>query len=463
MKYIIIGFEGFIFSLAYKLQKEGQEVILAQIANLKDVRTSNEPFEKESPLDKKQRLSLYNKIINKIDADVFLKKAKKIKNPSDYFVICESNYVFKYAQKLQAMGFEGIFPTEEDREYELDRNKAKEFVKKHYPNISESLIEKFNSVDKAIAFLNKSKEVWVLKSQTDSVATFVPPINDPLQARKQLIDNLYKNQHEYEKFGFILEKKIEDVVEITPEKIYYDGQPLGMTVMFENKFIGSGNLSYQVGCAGDVVFPISMDSKIHDLSFPPIVDEIAKKHKGLFIWDASLLIDRKTNKVYFGEFCPNRFGFNSFYTTLEQMPNLSYYFESVVNKKNPYKLGSVGVSITLFNLIQDLKAGNYQSNISINFPDKYTEHIWFYELALKKDNYYNVGYDTVIAPVTASGVSIPDAVNKLYSYVDSISINNIYYRPKFDYLSTDYPTSILNRIKYCLDNKLFTLPFKKDF
>src|SRR5205085_1700990 len=102
--------------------------------------------------------------------------------------------------------------------------------------------------------------------------------------------------------------KIDSIIEITPEKMYYDGVPIGMTIMIENKFIGSGNISFQVGCAGDIVFSADMNEKIHDIAFPPIVDTLAKKHKGLFIWDASLLIDSQTNDVYFGEFCPNRPG-----------------------------------------------------------------------------------------------------------------------------------------------------------
>ncbi len=459
MKYIVIGFDGFIFALAHKLQIEGQEVIVAQIANVKDIKVPNELTEIESTIDKKQRLELYNKIIDKVDADEFIKHAANIKNPSEYFVICESNYAFNYAQKLKNMGFEGIFPTLEDREFELDRNKAKEFVKKYYPKIHPSSIKKFSYINNAIKFLKKTTKIWVLKSQTDTVATCVPSVNDTALAKKQLVDNLHKHKIEYEKYGFILEEKIKDMVELTPEKIYYDGKPLGMTVMFENKFIGSGNISYQVGCAQDIVLPINLDSNIHDLAFPPIVDEIAKKHRGLFIWDASLLIDTKTNNIYFGEFCPNRFGFNSFYTTLEQMPNLSYYFERVVKKKNPYTIGKVSVSVTLFNLIQDTKVGNYQSNISINFPSKYAKHIWFFELLLRNGSYYNVGYDTVIAPVTAHGNTIKEAVNNLYTYVESISINNIYFRPKFDFLSTEYPSSLLNRLKYCLDNSLFKLPF----
>src|SRR5476649_1494731 len=153
-----------------------------------------------------------------------------------------------------------------------------------------------------------------------------------------------------------------------------------MTVMFENKGIGSGNISYQIGCAGDMVFPVSMKSKIHDICFPPIVDEIAKKHKGLFIWDASLLIDKKSGEIYFGEFCPNRFGFNSFLTTLEQQSSVHTFFETVVKKKNPFIEGAIGVSLMLFNLLQDPETSHILKDVQIDYPEKYAKHFWPYDM-----------------------------------------------------------------------------------
>ncbi len=231
--------------------------------------------------------------------------------------------------------------------FEVDRDAAKDFVKKYYPEVNITEKEEFRSINAAKKFLKNTNTIWVIKGKTETSQTFIPTTNDVELAKHQVIETLDAFQDYYEEAGFILERKIPSIVEITPEKMYYDGVPLGMTINFENKPFGSGNLSVQTYCAADLVFPISMDSKIHDICFPPIVDKMAKKHKGLFIWDASLLIDRQTGTIYFGEFCSNRVGYNSFFTTLSQLPSVGHFFESVVKKQNPFTLGTVSSSITL--------------------------------------------------------------------------------------------------------------------
>jgi len=460
MKYIVLGFEGFIFSVAHHLQKEGCEVFSAQIIDGAKTSVTSGFIEDEE--EKKLRLSAYDNIVEKFPIDVLIKKLEKVTDPKNYFVICESNNLFYYASYLQSLGFEGNFPTRENRLFEVDRNLSKKFVKKYYPLLKVAENRSFHSVHSARIFLQQSTKVWVLKSQIDSLATVVPKTDSPFQANAQLIEQLTVYKDEYELSGFLLEEKITSVIEVTPEKIYYDGVPLGMTVMFENKGIGSGNISYQVGCTGDLVFPVSMESKIHDICFPPIVDKLAKRHKGLFVWDASLLIDKQTGTIYFGEFCPNREGFNSFLTTLEQMPSIQSYFENIVQKKSPYRLGTLGVSTMLFNLLRDPGTNRILRNSVIDFPEKYAKHIWPYDIykKTKEGSSYTVGYDISLSPITATGGTLSRAVDRLYSYIENFQMNNVYYRPKFDFLSHDYPTSIPNRLEYCIDRKLFTVPFQ---
>jgi hypothetical protein len=100
--------------------------------------------------------------------------------------------------------------------------------------------------------------------------------------------------------------------------MFYDGEPVATTLDIENKPFGSGNVSMQTGCAQDLVFPIADTDRICELAFPPIVAELARKRRGLFYWDASLLIDRRSRKIHFGEFCSNRPGFNSLFSELAQ-------------------------------------------------------------------------------------------------------------------------------------------------
>jgi len=467
MKYALINFEGCGFPIAQKLIEEGQDVVVGMVEDNKDVLTEAEliHFEKETSLEKKQRLSLYKNIVPHIPVEKLIQNLLKVKNPSDYFVFFESNYLFKYAEMLKDKGFHGNFPTQEDRTLEMDRSSAKEFVKKYYPHLKIPIVQQFNNIESAKEFLKTSKHVWVLKSQTDLIPTFVPSTNNHDLAKEQITDMLDNSKKLYEQSGFILEKKIQNFVEITPEKLYYNGVPLALTVLFENKFLGSGNISSQVGCAGDLAFPISMDCPINTVAFPPIVDELAKKHKGFFIWDASLLIDTDTNDVYFGEFCPNRPGYNSFFTELAQVSSVHKFFESLVAMKNPFTLGTVGVSLTMFNMLKDPDTQETLTGASIYYPETIEKHIWNYNVYKKttSDVLRTVGYDYLLSPITASGKSIEEAVVKLYSYVRKFELAEVYYRPQFDFISMDYPTSILNRLQYCLERKLFTLPFPSPF
>jgi len=74
-----------------------------------------------------------------------------------------------------------------------------------------------------------------------------------------------------------------------------------------------------------------------------------------------------------------------------------------------------------------------------------------------------VGYDWQLAPITGSGHTIDEAVRNLFENVESFSLAGVYYRPQSDYLSRDYQSSILNRLRYGLRRKLYKIPFEVVF
>lgn len=466
MKYCIFSFEGTGFPLAYKLIRDGFEVEIGRVMEYKDIlsRQEIEAGSNEDPRDRLSRLKLYTNIVPTIPADLLLQKLKKVKNPRDYFIFFDSNTLYPYSQALQGMGFHGYFPIEEDRLFEINRDKAKDFVRTYYPSLKVAPKKAFTNVTEAQKFLLNDPGIWVLKSQTDDIPTFVPETNNESLARRQVLENLHTFKKYYEESGFMLEKKLKNIIEITPEKMYYNGTPLCTTINFENKFIGSGNLSFQVGCAGDLVFPITEGSRIEQVTFPPIVDTMAKEHEGLFIWDASLLIDPDSGDIYFGEFCPNRPGYNSFFTELELSVSVNSFFESVTEGKNPFQIGKVASSLMLFNMQRD-SDDNMLTDISIDITQETLNHAWPYDVYRKSDEdfFRSVGYDFLISPITASGNSIQEAVDRMYGYIDGFAMSKLYYRPKFDFLSKEYATSILNRLKYSLETQLFPLPFSTPF
>jgi phosphoribosylamine-glycine ligase len=211
MKYIFLTYDGHGLPVAYKLLLEGNDVIVGQAKKLEHI-----PKEEEELM--KRRLSLYDGMIEKIDADELIEKMRK-ENPEDWFVICDFNYVYPYAEKLKKMGFRGLLPTREDFEFEEDRNKAKEYVFRKYDIFSQQDIQEFDSIKEALNFLKKSEKIYGIKGFNPEAPTYFPMSNDKQVAYDELEDIMISNQKLYESEGFILEEKIEDLIEFIPEII----------------------------------------------------------------------------------------------------------------------------------------------------------------------------------------------------------------------------------------------------
>jgi hypothetical protein len=460
MKYIIFTFDGSGTPVAQHLQMEGQDVVLGIVNSMRSLISEEETeYIVEGRNDKAQRLELFDGLVKKRPAEELLTEMKSYKNPQDYFVFFDTNGLYALAEQIKDLGFHGNFPTREDYLYETDRDKAKEFVKKHYAKLNIARKKEFSSINDAKKFLTDTDEVWVLKGNSDSANAFVPDVDDPLLAARQIIEVMDRDAGIYESEGFILELLIPSVMELTPERLYYDGVPLGTSVMIENKPLGSSNISVQTGCAADLVFPISDNDRINQIAFPPIVDEIAKQHKGLFYWDASILINKRDGKMYFGEFCPNRPGYNSSLTEFAQCGSVHEFFEKVSQKKNPFTLGTVATSIKIFNLHRDNETQQILSGLTVDFAPEIEKDIWLWDVKKKGKKLINIGYGDAIAVITGSGKSVEEAVNRMYRNLDKFSFVEAYYRPKEDYLSLSYATSILNRLNYGMERGLYQIPF----
>jgi len=459
MKYIVFTFDGSGTPVAQHLQMEGQDVVLAQVENMRSLASAKDDEYIEGRNDKEMRLSVFDGMIKKKGAEELLKEMKTYKNPQDYFVYFDTNGLYALAEQIQDLGFHGNFPTREDYLFEADRDKAKEFVKKHYTKLNIARKKEFKSIADAKKFLADTDELWVLKGNSDEINAFVPDVDDPILAARQVIEVLDKDKSSYESEGFILELLIPSVMEITPEKLYYDGVPIAVSIDIENKPIGSGNISVQTGCAADMVFPISDTDRICQIAFPPIVDEIAKQHKGLFYWDASILINKRDGKMYFGEFCPNRPGYNSSFTEYAQCGSVHEFFEKVVQKKNPFTLGTVATSIRIFNFHRDSDTQQILGGLIVDFAPEVEKDVWLWDVRKKGKKLVNTGYGDIIAVITGSGDSVEEAVNRMYKNLEKFSFLGAYYRPKADYISLGYATSILNRLNYGMERGLYQIPF----
>jgi hypothetical protein len=461
MKYIFITFSGLSLPIAWKLQQEGHEVTVGWIEDIKDYVMEDEVRSAKEPEDEKERrMRQYRGLLKQQDAHQVVEWMKTIKNPHEYFVFFEENNLYRWSDKVKDMGFEGNFPTKEDFLLEIDRDSAKKFVQEYYPKLYTPEVHEFVKVEEAVEFLKTSNEVWVLKGKDDGARTFVPSLAEPEFAKAQIIEMLNNFPSKYEYRGFILELFIPSIVEMTPEKLYYDGVPICTTIMFENKSFGSGNISVQTGSAEDLVFPTDMEDRINKLCFPPVVDEMARKHKGLFIWDASILINRRDGKMYFGEFCSNRYGYNTIFTELAQCGTVANFFEKIVHKENPFTLGMVATSVRIFNLNTDEETHLTADNITVDYKSEIEKDLWLWDVRKnQRGRLVTVGTDWNLAVITGAGKSIDEAVWKMYKSIDGFGFVGAYYRSKDDFLSLDYPTSIISRLNYGLERGLYRLPF----
>jgi HEPN domain-containing protein len=440
MKYYFFTLDGISLPVAYKLQQEGNEVIVGMVQDQAELQNNDKP---EDPEKKRKRLSLYSGIFDIKPASELLKQL--LAHKEDARIICDFNSLWVYGEALEKAGYIGFFPKKEDHEFEADREKAKEFVKQNYPDIKVAEVNEFKSTEDAKKFLEDAENIYVLKGNSDEAKTIVPETDDIDMAKEMLISALDEYKTDYEKKGFILEQKIINPIEFTPEIQFFNGVPVMTTVDIENKPLGAENKGVQTGCSQNLVVKTELEDKINKIAFPPKVFEMAKERKGLFVWDISILYDGKD--YYFGEFCPQRWGWDAFITELKMCESVSSYFDKVFAGENPL-VDTFGVAVRAF----VVREGGVPEEVEIEGGD----NCYIYDLKLKGKK-MTTGYtwDTLVA--VGSGEDINTATLEAYEEMDKNSFAYKYRRPMFDFLSTEYPDSIPNRYIE-INHKLFNAP-----
>ncbi len=440
LKYIIISFDGIGFPVAKRLIEEGADVTVVQVEDQADLGKKGV----EDPEYKRRRLSIYDGVFVKWGLKEALNTMKDLPNKDEYFIWFDFNHLWKVSEQVEAMGFtKGLFVRKEDLTYEDDRNKAKELVEKEYEGVKVGEVHEFNKIKDGVDFLNETEEIWALKGNDESAKTKVPSTDDPYKAKKILIDLLESHAKEYEKGGFILEKKIIDGYEITPQIVFWDGEPVYASVDIENKPKGSGNEGIQLGCAQNLIVRVDLFDPICKLAFPEYVYQQAKERKGIYVWDCGLIF--KDGDFYFTEFCAQRFGYDSFFTEIAMASGPDNYFRSVMNGVNPliYKFGAAARGL---NEHKDGEERRVLEGIPMMWDEEYNRDTWVYEL--KKDeegDYCCTGSEWDLVVFTGAGETVESAVQKVYDARKSFSFDDMAVRPKFDFMSKDYLSSIPNR------------------
>lgn len=442
-----------ILSIAEKLEKEGNRVILGVIEESKKTLLPDEEDKPEEPKEKAKRLSLYTGIIDKFPADEVLKVMKRIKDKENWIVLTDSNSNYQYATKALEMGFtKGLFPTEWDRSMECDRKKAKDFVKENYPDIKVAEVKEFKTTEEGVTFLNENEDLWVLKSKGDAGTTVCPTTEDPEMARTEIIAALEEMKKDYEENGFLLEPRILEPIELTPQQIWIDGTPIFTDLDIEIKTIAAGS-AIQTGCAMMLNVKTEAEDRINKIAFPQVIHDMAKERTGIFVWDLSILIDKKGD-MWFGEFCSMRMGYDDWMVELamsgddEGSKIATPFFSSLFYKKNPLRK-RYGVGVRLLNIGN---GGHPVEGGTVEVKDEATPDVYLFEVQKGKDGkLVSTDYCFDFGVVTGADDELNEAIEKAYKYVDMVMFEGKFYRSKEDFESYDYSASIKRRLDYAIN------------
>jgi hypothetical protein len=432
--------------IAYHIDQEGNKSYLAQVQTKKELGMDD----KEKGEDKEQRLAQYEGMMKKYSARELTTALKKIKDKDNYFIFCDQNNLYKYAEELLAAGFtKGLFPTKADYDFEKNREDAMKFVKDWYPDVQIIQHQKYGTVEEAKAAVDEADYPLVIQSEGDYVPT-ICPVDDVEMNHAEIHAALDRHKADYAKGEIILKEKLVQPIEITPQIVFWDGVPVFTDVDIETKNIGTGeNNGPQVGCGTNLIIKTNFDDEINRIAFPEKVHLMAKERKGIFVWDISLYFTDRG--IFFGEFCSNRFGYDSLMTEMTMAHGPTNYFTKIMNGENPLEHFTFGTSVRVFNLNrtpdQEIIVGNWKPT-------------WLYESRMKGGKIKSVGNGWDLGVITGRGNTVEEAVDNVYDNLDKFSFKEKYARTKHDFLA-DYPTSIVHRFK-SVNHKLFDAPDMDD-
>lgn len=423
--YVVFTYDFLGLGYAYRLKQEGNRVVMGVLS------PKEAGFEMKGEDDKeidKRRLTIGDNMVKKYPAKMILEHLKGIEDKEDYFIDFDFNYGAEIAAKLVKMGYKGFFPTEKGRELETDRQAGQEMAKKVFEDLKLPEEKAFKTVEDALTFIEKKQDVYVVKANNPDVSCFVPlKGSDEFDQYLEEVRNYLEHERkDLESDGFILQKKIERPVEITPEQVYMEGQPVYQMCDLETKFYGNGEVGQQTGSTLDVNFVLDKECELCKMALEGY-EEVAKKENTSNFMDASILFDKK-GQGYFGEFCPERKGYNAFYTELAMLPSVSRYFESLAKGINPFLTEGAkrfGASIRIFNTAKDDKRF-VKADLQIQAEGRY---VWLMDA--KKDEEGNLmtagqNYDTAV--VTGCGDTIDEAIEDCENNLKYFSMKDGYYR-----------------------------------
>jgi hypothetical protein len=421
----------------YHLQQTGHEVYVGQVRDFAQIKVKR----KEKPEERDARLHLYDGMFkNKWDAERLTQYLLARRRESDdWFVFCDFNFLWVYADRLRAAGFRGLLPHREDWELEKDRQKAKQFVTENYPNLEVAEFHDFLKVGDAIKFIQDTDQLWVLKSHGQEGDTVVPTGEDIEKNHEMIVDTLERQAKEYQADGFILEEKIPDLVEFTPEAIALDGKVIAISVDIESKLLGA-RTGEIVGCNLSLVFWQEEGSPVYDEFLGPMEEVMLRKNE-LTIWDAAVAYSPERKTYNFLEFCSNRPGYDSLYAEAAMFASAEAFMEALTSG-DMHSEHKFGVSLRLFNLGRKPTGEKYRE---LFWGDPAAHNVWAYDILKENDRFYLSGHEKDTCCVTGAGDTPEEAIKALYQNLEEIDFLSAYYLTERDFFDKKFKHNVLNR------------------
>lgn len=450
MKIAFFSVDGYGFPIAYHFQAEGHEVYVGQVSDWDRVHVKV----KEKPKDREHRLSLYDNMFeNKWKAERlmdFLAGQPHGRRSDDWFVFCDFNWLWPYADRLRKLGYRGLLPHREDYMLEHDRASMRQLVDDLYPDVETGDYHEFKKNEDGIEFLNDTDKFYVLKGFNAEAETIVPDHEDAAVANAVLVDALENDKDSlYEKDGFILEERIEDAIEFTPEAFSFDGQVRGINVDIEHKRFGSRN-GPMTGCAMGLVL-WQGEGKLWDKFLEPLSKRMLRKNE-LTVWDLSVFYSPSRECFYAGEFCPNRMGFDAVFAEISTFGSASAWLDHILHgaaderglavqlPKHP-----VGITVRVFNVerVQHLFLG-----------DPADPNVWCFDVKERDGKLYTTGMGKDAYVLSASAETVDDAIAEVYQLEHDIEFEGGYCLQDRDWHDKAFPGNVLHRLEVVRELKL---------
>lgn len=283
--------------LAMMMQSQGTDLTVVYI-----------PDSKERAKDKESHELLGNGLVQKITWD-----ESKVLRGKDTLWLFDSNRLYKFAQELIDAGEAVIGSSKLSATMEDDRDEGVKLAKEVGFDIP--FTQEFTDYGEALKFLKgEASRSFVYKPyKADPTSTFVPQAHTAQEGNKEVqayIESLQECAELKGKPQFILQEQIFGGLETNFELWVRRGKPLLALCDLESKRKLVGDLGENIGCAGDYVYPVEINSKgVRMTVMKYLRHPLLKDYTGSV--DANVIFHK--NKVYFLENC-FRMGFNAYAT-----------------------------------------------------------------------------------------------------------------------------------------------------